>query len=104
MSLFLGVVAPWLVAMFCYQASVLVSCKALSCCCASSVFLSKTVPFRAVQVAICNWAAILCQGFVNLAIPFMVYRNAGLLEPQAGGGGGALGPTASDECDGQAAA
>ena len=29
-----------------------------------------------VLVAICNWCAILCNGFVNLAVPFLLYRKA----------------------------
>ena len=45
-----GVVAPWLVTMFCYQASVLVS--------------------------ICNWSALLTIGVVNLIAPIAVYREA----------------------------
>ena len=50
MAFFLGVVAPWLVTMFCYQASVLVS--------------------------ICNWSALLTIGAVNLVVPIAIYREA----------------------------
>ena len=44
---FLGVVLPWLVAMFCYQGSMLVT--------------------------ICNWSALLTIGVVNLIVPIAVY-------------------------------
>eukprot|EP01047_Picozoa_sp_COSAG01_P006238 COSAG01_NODE_225_length_21277_cov_71.340023_21_plen_192_part_00 len=47
---FLGVVAPWLVTMFCYQGSLLVS--------------------------FCNWSALLTIGTVNLVVPLAVYREA----------------------------
>jgi hypothetical protein len=50
MAFFFGVVAPWLVTMFCYQASMLVS--------------------------ICNWSALLTIGVVNLVVPIALYREA----------------------------
>jgi hypothetical protein len=50
LAFFVGVVAPWLVTMFCYQAEVL--------------------------VAICNWSALLTIGVVNLVVPIAVYHKA----------------------------
>lgn len=49
-SFFFGVVAPWLVTAFCYQSQALVH--------------------------LCNWVAILVQGFVNLVVPVALYRTA----------------------------
>eukprot|EP01046_Picozoa_sp_COSAG06_P018372 COSAG06_NODE_1278_length_10031_cov_105.662002_1_plen_254_part_00 len=46
---FLGVVLPWIVTMFCYQGSMLVT--------------------------ICNWSALLTIGVVNLLVPIAVYRE-----------------------------
>jgi len=50
MSFFLGVVAPWVFVAFVYQQGWLVH--------------------------FCNWAAILCQSFVNLLLPVIVYRTS----------------------------
>ena len=55
---FLGVVAPWLVTMFCYQGSLLVS--------------------------FCNWSALLTISAVNLVVPLAVYRAALLRYPTVG--------------------
>ena len=53
---FLGVVLPWLVTMFCYQGSMLVT--------------------------ICNWSALLTIGVVNLLVPIAVYREALMRSPE----------------------
>ena len=53
---FLGVVLPWLVTMFCYQGSMLVT--------------------------ICNWSALLTIGVVNLLVPIAVYREALMQSPE----------------------
>ena len=51
-----GVVLPWLVTMFCYQASMLIQ--------------------------ICNWMALLTIGVVNLVVPLSLYRQVrGLSSP-----------------------
>ena len=55
---FFGVVAPWLVTMFCYQGSLLVS--------------------------FCNWSALLTISAVNLVVPLAVYRAALLRYPTVG--------------------
>jgi amino acid permease len=65
MAFFLGVVAPWLVTMFCYQASMLTT--------------------------ICNWTAVLFISGVNLVVPVAVYRQALLRYGGAGSGAGGAG-------------
>ena len=55
-AFFWGVVAPWLVAMFCYESDVLVQ--------------------------FCNWVAIVVQGYINFVVPVLLYRVALQRYPQ----------------------
>ncbi len=55
-AFFWGVVAPWLVTMFCYETNVLVT--------------------------FCNWIAICVQGYINFVVPALLYRAALLQYPQ----------------------
>ena len=57
-AFFWGVVAPWIVTMFCYETNVLVQ--------------------------FCNWIAIVVQGYINFVVPALLYRAALLRYPQEG--------------------
>ncbi|CAI6007372.1 unnamed protein product [Closterium sp. NIES-65] len=54
-AFFWAVVAPWLLTAFFYQAQVLVQ--------------------------FCNWVAIICQGFINLVVPTLLFRAALITYP-----------------------
>ncbi len=57
-AFFWGVVAPWIVTMFCYETDVLMQ--------------------------FCNWVAIVVQGYINFVVPALLYRAALLRYPQEG--------------------
>eukprot|EP00048_Salpingoeca_helianthica_P017002 m.235246 g.235246 ORF g.235246 m.235246 type:complete len:551 (+) comp19959_c0_seq1:41-1693(+) len=54
-AFFWGVVAPWIVTMFCYESNVL--------------------------LVFCNWVAIVVQGYINFVVPALLYRAALLHAP-----------------------
>lgn len=77
-AFFWGVVAPWIVTMFCYETNVLLQ--------------------------FCNWVAIVVQGYINFVVPALLYRAALLRygnpeEDDGPEGAGLLGASVNDDED-----